>query len=77
MLAELLQSLFIKPAEITGIGRLAMLLPLTLSISIVYKTIRCERLRVIPAASLTLCFTIFAGMMLIGVVLLLVFRLLA
>lgn len=77
MAAEFLQSLFIKPIPITGVARLAMLLPLTLSISVVYKAIRCERLRSVPLASLVLCFTIVAGMMLIGVALLLIYHVLA
>ncbi|MBN2561814.1 MAG: hypothetical protein JXQ75_12875 [Phycisphaerae bacterium] len=77
MAAEFFQALFVKPISITGIGRLAMLVPLALSISIVYKTIRCERLRSVTMASLTLCLMIVFFMMLIGVVLLIVFRLLA
>jgi hypothetical protein len=72
-MAEFLEALFVRPIQISGIGRLAMLLPLTLSVSIVYKTIRCRRLRSVPLASLTLCFTIVSAMMLIGVLLWLVF----
>ncbi|HKQ47386.1 MAG TPA: hypothetical protein VJZ71_04905 [Phycisphaerae bacterium] len=74
---ELLQSLFVKPIPVTGLGRLGMLLPLVLSISIVYKTIRCDRVSQIPAASLFLCFTILVCMGLIGVFLLAMFNLLA
>lgn len=70
---DFLSTLFIKPVSIAGISRLAMLVPLTLSISIVYKTIRCRRLGSIPLASLTLCFTIVLAMMLIGVLLWMVF----
>lgn len=77
MIADLLQSIFVKPIPITGFARLGMLVPLTMSISIVYKTIRCDRIRQIPAASVTLCLTILACMGLIGVVLLLMFRWLA
>lgn len=54
-----------------------MLLPLALSISIVYKTMRCDRLASIPVASVILTFMIVSVMGLIGVVLLLFFRLLA
>lgn len=74
---ELLQSLFVKPIPITGFGRLGMLLPLVLSISIVYKTIRCDRVSQIPAASVVLCVTILISMGLIGVLLLAMFHLLA
>lgn len=77
MFADLYQALFVKPIPITGIGRLAMLVPLTMSVSIVYKTIRCRRLRAVPLASLMLCFMIVFGMMFIGVALMLVFHLLA
>ncbi len=77
MLADLYQLLFVKPIPITGIGRLAMLVPLTMSVSIVYKTIRCRRLSAVPLASLMLCFMIVFGMMFIGVALMLVFHLLA
>ncbi len=77
MFADILRQLFYEPVSIIGIGRLAMLVPLALSISIIYKTIRCEEVRSIPLASLTLCFMIVSTMMLIGVGCLLVFRWLA
>lgn len=77
MTCNLLAALFIDWIPITGAGRLGMLLPLALSVSIVYRTIRCERLAAIPLASLVLWITIVAGMMLIGLVLLVVFHLLA
>lgn len=76
-MSEMLSSLFIQPISITGSGRLAMLIPLTLSISVVYKTMRCERLTSIPMASIVLCIMILACMGLIGVVLLVIFQLLA
>ena len=72
-----LSDLFIKPFSITGVGRLGMLVPLVLAVSIVYKTIRCERLSSIPLASLSLCFMIVFCMMMIGAALLGVFHLLA
>lgn len=74
---EWVRDLFVQPIPIRGIWRLAMLVPLVLMVSIVYRTIRCERLSTIPLASLSLCLTIVTGMMLIGVFLLLTFRLLA
>lgn len=71
-------SLFVKPMSITGVGgRLALLIPLSLSISIVWKTIRCERLSAIPLASVRHCFMIVMVMMLIGAALYGIFRLLA
>lgn len=76
-MSDYLPDLFIRPIPITGIGRLLMLIPLALSISIVYKTIRCDRLSAVPVASLNLCFMIVAGMMLIGFFLLVLFLLMA
>ncbi len=76
-MAEFFHALFFKPIPITGIGRLAMLVPLALSVSIVYKTIRCDRLRSIPVASAMMCVAVVFFMMLIGAILLLVFRWLA
>lgn len=77
MLGEVLSGLFVQPITITGAGRLLMLLPLTLGISIVYKTMRCERLEHIPAASLVLTIMIVVVMGLIGLGLLLFYQLLA
>ncbi len=78
LLAEsLLRDLFVEPAQIRGIGRLLMLVPLTLMVSVVYKTIRCERLASVPMASLSMTFTIVTLMLLIGALLLVAFRLLA
>ena len=74
---EFLPDLFVRPITISGIGRLGMLVPLALMISVVYKTIRCERLRAVPLASLSLCFMIVSGMLAIGLFLLVTFRLLA
>ncbi len=73
----LIATVFVTPMTITGIGRLLMLLPLAAAISIVYKAIHCERIRDIPRASLILWLTIVATMAAIGVILLLLFRLLA
>lgn len=69
--------LFVDPIEIRGIGRLLMLAPLILSVSLVYKTIRCRDLRQVPLASAKLCVMILSGMMAIGVTLLVTFHLLA
>jgi len=66
-----------KPMQITGIWRLAMLAPLAVSIAVVLKTIRCQRLRSVPLASLLLTLLILGGMMALGVVLLLVFHFMA
>ncbi len=54
-----------------------LLLPLCLSISIVYKTLRCRHLRDVPLAALVLWITIVAGMYAVGIGLWLVYRLFA
>ena len=77
MSAEFWQTLFVKPMTITGIWRLAMLVPLAMSVSVVYKTIHCRHLSSVPLASLKLCFMIVVGMLLFGAMLLGVFHLLA
>jgi len=76
-MVEFLHDLFVRPVSISGLGRLGMLLPLALMISVVYKTIRCERLKSVPLASLSLSLLIVGGMLAIGLVLLVTFRLLA
>lgn len=77
MAAEFLRDLFMKPMEITDFWRLAMLVPLAFSIAIVLKTIRCQRLRSVPLASLLLGLLLLGAMMLLGVALLLVFHIMA
>jgi hypothetical protein len=63
----LLAALFVTPIRLLGWKHMIMLVPLSLAISIVYKTLRCERVRDIPLASLTLCLTILLGMYAVGV----------
>ena len=74
---DFMSDLFVKPISIPGAWRLLMLLPLSLMVSVVYKTIRCRRLSSVPLASCSLCFMIICGMMFIGVFLLVTFRLFA
>jgi hypothetical protein len=72
----LLAALFVEPMTFGSGVRLLMLLPLAASVSIVYKTLRCDQLREVPLASLSLWITIVVGMMTIGVALLVFFQLL-
>ncbi len=58
---------------IGGIWRVAMLIPLSLSVAVVYKTTRCRQLRDIPMAVLGLWLTIVLGMYAVGVAAWLVF----
>ena len=52
---------------IGGVSRVFMLVPLSLSVAVVYKTTRCERVRDIPLAVLGLWLTIVLGMYAVGV----------
>lgn len=70
-----LATLFITPVSFGAGTRLLLLLPLAASISIVYKAIRCDNVRELPLASLVLWITVVGGMMAVGVVLLLAYRL--
>lgn len=66
-MTPLVLALFTGPVLLTGLQRTLLLLPLCLSISVVYKTIRCERLADIPLASLGLWVTIIVGMYAVGI----------
>ncbi len=55
------------PFVLAGWQRMLMLIPLCLSISIVYKTIKCEDLKEVPAASVVLCAAIVGSMYAVGV----------
>ncbi len=61
-----LAGLFTTAVELTGIQRLLLMLPLCLSIAIIYKTTRCENLREVPVAALVLWITIVLGMYAVG-----------
>ena len=60
---------------VNGVWRLALLVPLSLSIAVVYKTTRCENLGDIPKAVLALWITIVVGMLAVGVGIWLLFML--
>ena len=73
----LLAALFTTPITMTGFQHALLMLPLCLSISVVYKTVRCEEVREIPLASLVLWVTMVAGMYAVAVGLWLLFLLAA
>ena len=58
---------FIHPILMDGRMRLAMLILLALSIAVVYRTIRCQRVREVPLSAAVLCGEIVIGMFLVGV----------
>jgi hypothetical protein len=72
---SLLLALFLTPAPMVGWRHMLMLVPLSLAISIVYKTLRIENLRDVPLAAATLCVTILGGMYAVGVCVWLVYLL--
>ncbi|UCE61502.1 MAG: hypothetical protein JSU63_07085 [Phycisphaerales bacterium] len=53
--------------ELAGPQRQILMLPLCLSIAVVYKTTRCEKLSDVPVAALVLWGTIVLGMYAVGV----------
>ncbi len=61
---------------LNGLQRLMMMLPLCLSIAIIYKSTRCENMREVPAAALVLWVTIVLGMFAVGVGLFILFNIL-
>jgi len=63
----LLSALMLDPMTIGGTGRTLLLLPLCLSISIVYKTLRLSDPSRVPIASIILWITIVIGMYAVGV----------
>ena len=76
-MTALLAGIFSTPVTLSGFGHALLLLPLCLSISVVYKAVRCPQVRDIPVASLVLCVTIVCGMYAVGVGLWIIYLLLA
>ncbi len=62
----LLANVFITAVQVTGGQRFLLMLPLCLSVAIVYKTTRCASLRDVPVAALVLWVTIVLGMYTVG-----------
>lgn len=73
----LIAQLFITPIPLSGGLKALLILPLCLSISIVYKVTRAERLRDVPAAVAALWMTIVVGMYAVGIALWVVYMLLS
>ncbi|MGD2110962.1 MAG: hypothetical protein PVI86_16420 [Phycisphaerae bacterium] len=73
-MSTVLASLFTTAIPLTGPWRLVFMLPLCLSIAVVYKTTRCDDLRRMPMAALVLWVTIVIGMFAVGLGLWLLFQ---
>ncbi len=65
-MTALLASFLLDGIELSGRQRFLLMLPLCLSIAVVYKATRCERMRDLPTAALVLWVTIVAGMYAVG-----------
>ena len=72
-----LATLFLDPIPLSGLQRAALLLPICLSISVVYRTIKTPNLRDIPKTSLALWITIVVGMWVVALTLYVVYLLFA
>ncbi len=72
-----LATLFLDPIPLSGIQRAALLLPICLSISVVYRTIKTPNLRDVPRTSLALWITIVIGMWVVAFTLWVVYLLFA
>lgn len=66
-MTAVLLNIFITGLDVSGRFRFLLLLPLCLSIAIVYKTTRCQDVRKVPGASLVLFVSIVIGMYVVGV----------
>ena len=56
----------VTPVALSGTGKLLLMFPLCLSIAIIYKTTRCERVHELPRAVFGLWVTIVVGMFSVG-----------
>jgi hypothetical protein len=65
---------FIQPMTLSRWQQMILLLPLCLTIAVVYKTTKCENVRDIPMASLVSWITIVVGMYAVGAVLLVLYE---
>lgn len=75
-MTENMAGIFTSGIELAVGQRLWLMLPLCLSVAVVYKATRVERMRDLPIAALGLWVTIVLGMGLVGVGLWAVFSLL-
>ena len=72
-----LLALFTTPMQISGTQHLALLAPLCVAISVVYKTVRCQDLRDVPLAALGQSITIIVAMIGVGVAVWLIYLLMS
>jgi hypothetical protein len=73
----MINSLLAAGSQLTGFSRFLLMLPLCLSVALVYKVTRIDHLRAAIAAALILWVTIVIGMIAVGVGLWLLFQIMA
>jgi len=76
-MSDFLATLFINPLGCDRRTGMLLVLPLSLAVSVVYKTIKCRDLREVPLAALVSWITILVGMAVVGVALLGIYHILA
>lgn len=64
---DTMAALFTTPMHVVGLMRMGLLLPLALSVAVVYKTTKLENLRLLVPAALALWVTIVVAMYAVGV----------
>lgn len=62
-----LVAFFVYPAELSRLQQLLLILPLCLTVSVVYKTTKCAEVRDIPLAVVVNWLTIVAAMFAVGI----------
>jgi len=75
MMVDALGQFFVNPLPLSGFIKAVLILPLCLSISIVYKATRMDDLSRLRPAVAGLCLTIVVGMYAVGLGLWLMFQL--
>jgi hypothetical protein len=73
----MIESILAAGAQLTGLTRFMLMLPLCLSVAVVYKVTRIDDLREAFAAAFVLWITIVIGMIAVGVGLWLLFLIMA
>ena len=68
---------FVYPVDLSRVQQLLLLLPLCLTVSVIYKTTKCTEIRDIPVAVVVSWLTIVAAMIAVGFAVILLYHFLA
>ncbi len=68
---------FVYPVDLSRLQQLLLLLPLCLTVSVVYKTTKCAEIREIPLAVAVSWLTIVVAMFAVGIAVIFLYHLLA